>query len=56
MIIVAKINIDENQETPMKYGIRGIPTLMLFKDGNLVDTKVGSSSKSSINEWIDSLI
>ena len=55
-ILVAKINIDENQETPSKYGIRGIPTLMLFKDGNLLDTKVGSSSKSSINEWIDSLI
>tara|TARA_B110000014_G_C19622934_1_gene329222 strand:- start:120 stop:440 length:321 start_codon:yes stop_codon:yes gene_type:complete len=55
-IIIAKINIDENQETPNKYGIRGIPTLMLFKDGSLLDTKVGSSSKSSINEWINSLI
>ena len=51
MIVIAKINIDENQETPSKYGIRGIPTLMLFKDGNLLDTKVGSSSKSSINEF-----
>ena len=53
LINVYKLNIDENQETPSKYVIRGIPTLMLFKDGNLLDTKVGSSSKSSINEWID---
>ena len=55
-IKVLKINIDENPQTPQKFGVRGIPTLMLFKDGNLLDTKVGSSSKSSINEWIDSLI
>ena len=53
---IAKINIDENHEIPAKYLVRGIPTLMFFKDGELVDTKVGSIPKSSIIEWIDSLI
>jgi thioredoxin 1 len=51
---VAKLNIDENQQTPAKYGIRGIPTLMLFKDGNLVATKVGLLSKSQLTSFIDS--
>jgi len=46
---VAKLNIDENSETPPKYGIRGIPTLMLFKGGNIEATKVGALSKSPIN-------
>ena len=55
-IIIAKINIDENTEIPKKYGIRGIPTLMIFNEGNLVDTKVGNASKNSITEWIDSVI
>tara|TARA_B100001013_G_scaffold324151_1_gene235500 strand:- start:78 stop:398 length:321 start_codon:yes stop_codon:yes gene_type:complete len=55
-IIVAKINIDKNPNTPIKYGIRGIPTLMLFNNGNLVDTMVGSSSKTAINDWIDSIL
>ena len=45
---VFKINIDENPMTPQKFGVRGIPTLMLFKDGNLVDTKVGSLPKSAL--------
>lgn len=53
---VAKLNIDENQETPPKYGIRGIPTLMLFKDGNIVATKVGALSKSQLTAFIDSHI
>ena len=53
---VVKINIDENQETPRKYGVRGIPTLMIFKDGELIDTKVGSLPKTTMVEWIDSLI
>ena len=53
LINVYKLNIDENPETPQKYGIRGIPTLMFFKDGKLIDTKVGSLPKTSINEWID---
>ncbi|MBS0354190.1 MAG: thioredoxin TrxA [Proteobacteria bacterium] len=51
---VAKLNIDENQETPTRYGIRGIPTLMLFKGGNIEATKVGSLSKSQLTAFIDS--
>ena len=50
---ILKLNIDENPETPNKYGIRGIPTLMLFKEGKLIDTKVGSLPKSALTEWID---
>ena len=50
---VAKLNIDDNQETPAKYGIRGIPTLMLFKDGQLAATKVGAMSKSQLTAFID---
>jgi thioredoxin 1 len=53
---VAKLNIDENQTTPPKYGIRGIPTLMLFKNGNLEATKVGALSKSQLAAFIDSNI
>jgi thioredoxin 1 len=52
-VIVAKLNIDENPETPPKYGIRGIPTLMLFKDGNVEATKVGAVSKSQLTAFID---
>ena len=52
---VAKLNIDENQATPPKYGIRGIPTLMLFKNGNLAATKVGALSKSQLMAFIDSI-
>ncbi|MEG9861666.1 MAG: thioredoxin TrxA [Parvularculales bacterium] len=51
---VAKINIDENPGTPTKYGVRGIPTLMLFKDGQVAATKVGALSKGKIVEWIES--
>ena len=51
---ILKLNIDENPETPQKYGVRGIPTLMLFKNGNLIDTKVGSLPKSTLITWIDS--
>ncbi|MDY0013686.1 MAG: thioredoxin TrxA [Rhodocyclaceae bacterium] len=50
---VAKLNIDENQGTPAKYGIRGIPTLMLFKGGNVEATKVGALSKSQLTSFID---
>lgn len=53
-IRVAKLNIDENPGTPPKYGIRGIPTLMLFKDGNVEATKVGAVSKSQLTAFIDS--
>ena len=51
---VIKLNIDENPLTPQKYGVQGIPTLMLFKDGKLIDSKVGSMPKSLLTEWIDS--
>jgi len=51
---IAKLNIDENQQTPAQYGIRGIPTLMLFKDGALVATKVGLLSKPQLTSFIDS--
>ena len=50
---VAKLNIDENSETPTKYGIRGIPTLMLFKNGHVEATKVGAVSKSQLIAFID---
>jgi thioredoxin 1 len=50
---VAKLNIDENPQTPPKYGIRGIPTLMLFKNGNVEATKVGAVSKSQLAAFID---
>ena len=53
---IAKLNIDDNQQTPPKYGIRGIPTLMLFKNGNVEDTKVGALSKSQLTAFIDSNI
>jgi thioredoxin 1 len=51
-VTVAKINIDENQMTPGKYGVRGIPTMMLFKDGKLAATTVGAMPKSKIVEWL----
>jgi thioredoxin 1 len=51
---VVKLNIDENPNTPPKYGIRGIPTLMLFKGGNVEATKVGAVSKSQLTAFIDS--
>ena len=54
LINVYKINIDNNPETPQKYGVRGIPTLMYFRDGKLIDTKIGSLSKSLLIEWIES--
>ena len=51
---IAKVNIDENPGTPPKFGIRGIPTLMLFKDGNVEATKVGAVSKSQLSAFVDS--
>ena len=53
---VAKINVDENQRVPAKFGIRGIPTLMLFKNGNLEATRVGALSKSQLTAFLDSNI
>lgn len=51
---IAKLNIDENPATPPRYGIRGIPTLMLFKGGNVEATKVGALSKSQLSAFLDS--
>jgi|TARA_B110000971_G_C19949308_1_gene472540 thioredoxin 1 len=55
-LTIAKLNIDDNPQTPPKYGIRGIPTLMLFKNGNVEATKVGALSKSQLMAFIDSNI
>ena len=50
---IAKINVDENQLTPARFGIRGIPTLMLFKNGEIAATKVGALPKSKLYEWVE---
>jgi len=51
---IAKLNVDENREVPAKFGIRGIPTLMLFKDGQLAATKVGGLNKAQLTAFLDS--
>ena len=55
-LTVAKLNIDDNPQTPQKYGVRGIPTLMIFKNGEVEATKVGALSKSQLTAFIDSNI
>ncbi len=55
-LIVAKMDVDDNQQTPQKYVVRGIPTLMIFKDGDVIGTKVGQLSKSQLTAFIDSTI
>jgi thioredoxin 1 len=55
-VTIAKINIDENPATPTKYGVRGVPTLMIFERGQVAATKVGALPKSKIKEWIESSI
>ncbi len=55
-IDVAKLNIDENPTTPVKYGVRGIPTLIVFKDGKVAASKVGTLTKVKLFEWIDSVL
>ena len=55
-LVIAKHNIDDNPQTPAKYGVRGIPTLMIFKNGNIEATKVGALSKSQLAAFIDSTI
>ena len=52
-LTIAKLNIDQNPETPPKFGIRGIPTIMLFKQGDIVATKVGALSKSQLTAFLD---
>ncbi len=55
-VTIGKLNIDENSATPPKFGIRGIPTLLLFKDGKVAATKVGALSKSQLIEFLDANI
>jgi thioredoxin 1 len=55
-LTIAKINIDENPQVPMKYGVRGIPTLMIFHHGQVAATKVGALPKTKIKEWIEASI
>ena len=55
-LTVAKLNIDDNPETPTKFGVRGIPTLILFKDGEVAATKVGALPKGKLMEWINESI
>lgn len=51
-----KVNIDDNPLTPTRYGVRGIPTLMLFKNGEVADTRVGALPKQKLYEWVEGLI
>ena len=53
-IKILKLNIDDNPETPQKFGVRGIPTLMIFKEGKLIDSKIGSLPKTALEAWIQS--
>ncbi len=55
-LTVAKVNIDDNPGTPTKYGVRGIPTLILFKDGQVAATKVGALPKGKLVEWVESVL
>jgi len=55
-LTVVKINIDENPNTPSKYGVRGIPTMMVFKDGQVAGMKVGALPKGKIVDWVESVI
>lgn len=52
-VTIAKINIDENPEAPSKYGVRGIPTMLLFKNGEVSATKVGAAPKSALKGWLE---
>ena len=55
-VTIAKVNIDDSPNAPSQYGVRGIPTLLLFKDGEVIDRKVGADSKRGIESWISSAI
>ena len=55
-LTIAKVDIDGNPETPSKYGVRGIPTLMLFKNGEVAATKIGALPKHKLKEWVESVI
>ena len=55
-LTIAKMNIDDNPLTPQKYGVRGIPTLMLFRNGEVAATKVGAVAKNQLQEWVESVL
>ena len=55
-VTIAKVNIDDNPNTPSKYGVRGIPTLILFKGGEVAATKIGALAKSQLKDWVESEI
>ena len=55
-LTIAKLNIDDNPQTPAKYGVRGMPTLMIFKDGQVAATKVGALAKSQLEQWVNSVV
>src|SRR5215467_30912 len=55
-LTVAKVNIDDNPQTPTKYGVRGIPTMILFKGGQVAATKIGALPKSKLYEWVESVL
>ena len=55
-VTVAKVNIDENPQTPQRYGVRGIPTLILFKGGQVAATKIGALAKNALYQWVESVI
>jgi thioredoxin 1 len=55
-VSVAKVNIDENPATPQRYGVRGIPTLILFKGGQVAATKIGALQKSALYSWVESVL
>jgi thioredoxin 1 len=55
-LTVAKMNVDDNPQTPVKYGVRGIPMLMLFKNGQVAGTKIGAMPKQQLSQWVESLL
>ncbi len=55
-VTIAKVNVDENPQTPSKYGVHGIPTLMLFKNGQVAATKIGALPKTKLLEWVQSVL
>jgi thioredoxin 1 len=55
-VSIVKLNIDEHPDTPAKYGVRGIPTMILFKNGEIADTKVGAAPKAALKEWLQSAL
>ena len=55
-VVIAKLNIDDHPDAPAKYGVRGIPTMILFKNGAVADTKVGAAPKSALKGWLESAL